>query len=50
MTDDLEMETHIYFLSALIILSEEQKSFVQVLLEEQQQGHENYYSECLYWI
>lgn len=46
MTDDLGMDTHVYFLSAFIILSEEQKSFVQVLLEEQQQGYENYYSEC----
>lgn len=44
-----------YFLSALI-LSEEQKSFIPILLEEQQQGHENYYSNYLqvivsrYWI
>lgn len=55
MTDELEMETHTYFLSALAH-SEEQKKFIQILFKEQQRGYENYYSNYLqviviqYWI
>lgn len=59
MTDDLEMETDTYFLSALI-LSEEHKRFIQIWLEQQGHGSKdmkittvsNYLQviEIWYWI